>query len=66
MKDKDECEEALKQLGLQTAVEENDSDYPPYCFVGNGGYYFFNSAFDSTAECGIDDTKCICKIKGIL
>ena len=63
------CEEAAKQLDLQPIDEYDWNTVAPYCnYEMKDGKYngrlYFNSQFNSTAECGSEIFNCICK-KGI-
>ena len=63
---KADCDLAAGQLGLDdtTAVEKDESDYPPYCFYDTyNEILIFNNNGDSTLECSGEDL-CICRNDG--
>ena len=60
-----ECEDAARGLGLSdtSATEEDDSNWPPYCYfdTGEGSLYFNkNSGYKGEQDCD-QDGVCICK-----
>ena len=62
---KAECEKAARELGLSDieASEENESEYPPYCYFGHNyddnDQLWFNSNGTSLRPCSSEET-CIC------
>ena len=54
---KKECEIAARELGFSPllrpkAVEQNDSAWPPSCYIDPDGEIKFNTDFSSTEPCG--------------
>ena len=67
VKSKEDCEEAARQLGHSDseAIEENISNWPPYCYFYDGNQYekgiYFNKNGSAVSECNYDTKVCICK-----
>ena len=60
---KADCEAAASELGAVglTAAEETASTYPPYCYLYDGRWLYFNKYTDGNNEaCGAGSKECLC------
>ena len=65
---KADCEAALRGMGLEWldkdgAAEETSSGYPPYCYLYQGKYLYFNKDSNSEVKCSSTNV-CICGTRG--
>ena len=63
---KADCEAAVTGLEIAiglTAIEETAIGWPPYCYLYQGRYLYFNKQTDSDQPCDSFNMVCICRTR---